>query len=120
MEQRLKSLNRGFSGWTRLGVIQVIVRGHDTAGNGNRLRWPGCDGQIMPEEGRGTLPTHGIHKLLNVHALHKRERRSELPYVVNLNFCVRISFKDNTANESRQLKDGEGGTRARRVQGPAL
>ena len=71
----------------------------------------------MPEEGRGTFPTHGIQQVLNVHALHERERGSELSYVVYLNFSVRVSFKDNTANESRQHKDGEGGTRARREQG---
>ena len=63
---------------------------------------------------------YGIEQSLNVHALHKRERRSEPSYVVNLNFCVRNSFKDNTANESRQHKDGEGGAERDVNRGPAL
>ena len=55
-----------------------------------------------------------IKPLTSMHCIRERKRTS---YVVNLNLSVRISSKDNTANESRQHKDGEGGTRARREQG---
>ena len=36
---------------------------------------------------------------------------------MNLNFGGRVSFKDKTANEPRQHKNGEGGARARREKG---
>ena len=71
----------------------------------------------MPEEGRRTLPSHGIQQAFDVHALHQGERRSELSDIVYLNLSGRISFEYKAANEPRQHKDGEGGARARREQG---
>ena len=71
----------------------------------------------MPEEGRRTLPSHGIHQAFDVHALHQGERRSELSDIVDLNLSGRTSVEYKAANEPRQHKNGEGGVRARREKG---